>query len=141
MTSKTVMKIMVGFYVLLFFAYLFGPLMMMGASAFNASPFPQVSPWEGFTGKWFGALIANEDMMTGIRNSLVIGVGVIFLAVPISLAAALMMTQIYERVRPIYYMVVVSPDDSAVTVVDVVTVSDDFRFTDRQVVVGTWVDV
>ncbi len=109
MTSKTVMKIMVGFYVLLFFVYLFGPLVMMGASAFNASPFPQVSPWEGFTGKWFGALVNNSDMMTGIRNSLVIGVGVIFLAVPISLAAALMMTQIYERVRPIYYMVVVSP--------------------------------
>jgi spermidine/putrescine transport system permease protein len=83
--------------------------MMMGASAFNASPFPQVSPWEGFTGKWFGALINNSDMMTGIRNSLVIGVGVICLAVPISLAAALMMTQIYERVRPIYYMIVVSP--------------------------------
>ena len=109
MTSKTVMKIMVGFYVLLFFAYLFGPLLMMGASAFNASPFPQVSPWEGFTGKWFGVLVNNSDMMTGIRNSLIIGVGVICLAVPISLAAALMMTQIYERVRPIYYMIVVSP--------------------------------
>ena len=109
MTSKTVMKIMVGFYVLLFFVYLFGPLVMMGASAFNASPFPQVSPWEGFTGKWFGVLINNDDMMTGIRNSLIIGVGVICLAVPISLAAALMMTQIYERVRPIYYMIVVSP--------------------------------
>ncbi|MDH3597786.1 MAG: ABC transporter permease, partial [Rhodospirillales bacterium] len=109
MTSRGVMKLMVGFYVLLFFGYLFGPLLMMGASAFNTSPFPQVAPWEGFTFKWFGALAANSDMMTGIKNSVIIGVGVICLAVPISLAAALMMTQIYERVRPIYYVIVVSP--------------------------------
>ena len=48
MTSKAVMKLMMGFYILLFFGYLFGPLIMMGASAFNASHFPQVTPWEGF---------------------------------------------------------------------------------------------
>lgn len=109
MTSRTVMKIMVGFYVLLFFGYLFGPLIMMGASAFNTSTFPQVAPWEGTTLKWFGELVDNDDMMTGIKNALFIGVGVICVAVPISLAAALMMTQIYERVRPIYYVIVVSP--------------------------------
>lgn len=109
MSSRAVMKLMVGFYILLFFAYLFGPLVMMGASAFNESPFPQVSPWEGTTFKWFGFLLGNDDMMVGIKRSLVIGVGVICLSVPISLAAALMMTQIYERVRPIYYMIVVSP--------------------------------
>jgi spermidine/putrescine transport system permease protein len=109
MKSKTVMKIMVGFYILLFFAYLFGPLLMMSASAFNTSSFPQVSPWEGFTFKWFSALAQNTSMVEGIVNSLWIGIGVICLAVPISLAAALMMTQIYERVRPFYYVVVVSP--------------------------------
>lgn len=109
MTSRGVMKLMVGFYILLFFTYLFGPLAMMGASAFNESPFPQVSPWEGTTFKWFGFLLSNDDMMVGIKRSLIIGLGVICLAVPISLAAALMMTQIYERVRPIYYVIVVSP--------------------------------
>jgi spermidine/putrescine transport system permease protein len=109
MTSKTVMKIMVGFYVFLFFGYLFGPLLMMGASAFNASTFPQVAPWEGFTFKWFGALAANRSMVEGFWNSIWIGIGVICLALPISLAAALMMTQIYERVRPFYYVIVVSP--------------------------------
>jgi len=103
------MKLMVGFYILLFFVYLFGPLIMMGGSAFNESPFPQISPWEGTTFKWFGFLLNNSDMMVGIKRSLIIGLGVICLAVPISLAAALMMTQIYERVRPIYYVIVVSP--------------------------------
>jgi len=109
MSSKSVMKIMVAFYIFLFFGYLFGPLLMMGASAFNVSTFPQVAPWEGFTFKWFGALFDNSAMVEGIINSLWIGLGVICLAVPISLAAALMMTQIYQRLQPIYYVIVVSP--------------------------------
>ena len=109
MTSKTVMKFMVGFYILLFFGYLFGPLIMMGASAFNASSFPQVTPWEGFTWQWFGQLAQDDQMIEGISNSLWIGLGVVCLSVPIALAGALIMTQIHERVRPIYYMIVVSP--------------------------------
>ena len=75
MTSGTVTRIMVGFYILLFFGYLFGPLIMMGASAFNAAPNPQVSPWEGFTLQWFGRLLSNDDMMSGIKNSVWIGLG------------------------------------------------------------------
>jgi len=103
------MRLMVGFYIVLFFTYLFGPLIMMGAAAFNTSPFPQVVPWEGFTLKWFGQL-ANDDLMVeGITNSLFIGLGVVALSVPISLAAAVMMGQIYERLRPYYYVIVVSP--------------------------------
>ncbi len=53
MTSRAVMKFMVGFYILLFFGYLFGPLLLMGGAAFNQSSFPQVHPWEGFTWQWF----------------------------------------------------------------------------------------
>ena len=109
MTSTNVMRIMVGFYVLLFFAYLFGPLIMMGTAAFNESPFPQVTPWEGFTMKWFSKLANDDQMIEGITNSLIIGVGVVCLSVPVSLAAAVMMGQIYERLRPYYYVIVVSP--------------------------------
>jgi spermidine/putrescine transport system permease protein len=109
MTSAGVMRIMVGFYVLLFFGYLFGPLIMMSAAAFNQSPFPQVSPWEGFTLQWFVKLANDSQMIDGIRNSVIIGIGVVCLSVPISLAAAVMMGQIYERLRPYYYVIVVSP--------------------------------
>lgn len=133
MTSRTVMKLMVGFYILLFFVYLFGPLFMMGASAFNKSPFPQVSPWEGTTLQWFGYLLDNDDMMIGIRRSLVIGIGVICLSVPISLAAALLMMQIYERLRPIYYVIVVSPVLTPGVILGISTLV----FWDK---LGTWMD-
>ncbi len=109
MTSRTIMRLMVGFYILLFFGYLFGPLILMGVTAFNSTSFPQVSPWEGFTTDWFVKLLEDDQMTDGLINSLWIGLGVVCLSVPIGLAAALMMTQIYERVRPYYYMVVVSP--------------------------------
>jgi spermidine/putrescine transport system permease protein len=127
------MKVMVGFYVVLFFGYLFGPLIMMGASAFNQSPFPPVTPWEGFTGQWFGHLLSNDDMMLGIQRSIVIGLGVICLAVPISLAAALMMTQIYERLRPIYYTIVISP----VLMPGIILGISTLVFWDK---LGTWAD-
>jgi spermidine/putrescine transport system permease protein len=109
MTSNTVRKAMVGFYVVLFFTYLFGPLLLMGTSAFNSNSFPQVYPWEQFTFHWFDQLAHNSAMIEGVTNSLWIGIGVVCLAVPISLAASIMMTQIYERLRPIYYTIVVSP--------------------------------
>lgn len=109
MTSRTVMRFMIGFYILLFFGYLFGPLILMGVTAFNATSFPQVTPWEGFTTAWFVQLLQDDQMIDGLTNSLWIGMGVVCISVPIGLAAALMMTQIYERVRPYYYMVVVSP--------------------------------
>lgn len=109
MTSRGVMKLMIGFYIFLFFLFLFGPVIMMGTTAFNQSSIPQVTPWEGFTLRWFGQLVRDGQMVEGITNSLWIGAGVVCLSVPISLAAAIMMTQIYQRVQPYYYVIVVSP--------------------------------
>ena len=49
MSSKSVMKAMIGFYVFLFFLYLFGPLMVMSVTAFNTPNYPTAFPFEGFT--------------------------------------------------------------------------------------------
>jgi spermidine/putrescine transport system permease protein len=109
MTSRLVMKAMVGFYILLFFAYLFGPLAVMGVTAFNTPNYPQAYPFEGFTLSWFAALANDTDLMDGLVNSIIIGIGVVCLAVPVGLAGAIVMTQIYWRARGLYYLIVVSP--------------------------------
>lgn len=109
MTSQTVLRLVIGSYILLFFAYLFGPLVLMGITAFNATSYPQVSPWEGFTLRWFAQLAKDDLLVGGIGNSLWIGLGVICLSVPIGLAGAIVMTQIHRRARSIYYTIVVSP--------------------------------
>lgn len=36
-------------YLLIFFAYMFLPLLFMVAAAFNANPTPSVTDWQGFT--------------------------------------------------------------------------------------------
>ena len=51
MSSKLVMRGMIGFYIFLFFAYLFGPLLVMSITAFNTPGYPQAYPFEAFTGR------------------------------------------------------------------------------------------
>jgi spermidine/putrescine transport system permease protein len=109
MTSRAIIRISTWLYIGLFFLYLFGPLAVMGATAFNSSSYPQVYPFEGFTLKWFAGLFSDADIMYGLRNSLWIGLLVVLVSVPVGLAGAIMMTQVYARARSFYYLIVVSP--------------------------------
>lgn len=109
MSSAALTRMMTLFYVGLFFTYLFGPLVLMGISAFNTEKYPTAIPYSGFTFEWFGKLFNDKDLVRGVLNSLIIGVGVVILSVPIGLAAAIIMSQLHKRARSIYYAVVLSP--------------------------------
>lgn len=109
MSSKIIMKSMIGFYILLFFLYLFGPLLVMSVTAFNTPAYPQAFPFEAFTLDWFVKLWNHRAMMEGLRNSFLIGLGVVLVSVPVGLAASIIMTQIYHRARGVFYLVTVSP--------------------------------
>jgi len=108
-TSEKLTRVFTLLFVLVFFAYLFGPLIVMGMSAFNTSEFPRVSPWDCFTVEWFEVLTKDTDLMTGLRNSVTIAIGVVIVAIPLGLAGALMLTQVSSRLRPWYYTIVISP--------------------------------
>jgi len=109
MSARTVQRLMMGFYFVLFFGFLFGPLLVMAVTAVNTSQYPQVLPFEGFTLDWFAVLLDDRNLVEGIRNSVLIGIFVVLLSVPLGLAGAMVMTQIYARARSLYYLVVVSP--------------------------------
>ena len=96
-------------FVVLFFVYLFGPLVVMGISAFNTSSFPRMSPWDCFSVEWFDVLIQDTRLIEGLRNSVFIGFGVVLLAVPIGLAGALVLMQAKPRIRPWYYTITIAP--------------------------------
>ena len=96
-------------FVVLFFVYLFGPLIVMGVSAFNTSTFPRMSPWDCFSVEWFDVLAQDTRLMEGLRNSVFIGFGVVLLAVPIGLAGALVLMQAKPRIRPWYYTITIAP--------------------------------
>ena len=109
MSSRTVIRGMIVFYIFLFFLYLFGPLLVMSVTAFNTPNYPQAIPFEGFTLDWFVKLWNHRAMMEGLRNSIIIGLGVVAVSVPVGLAASIIMSQIYHRARGIFYLVTISP--------------------------------
>jgi spermidine/putrescine transport system permease protein len=109
MTADGFRKFMFSGYLAVFMFYLFGPLVAMAITAFNTSNYPQVVPFEGFTLDWFVKLYNHQQMMEGLRNSIIIGIGVVLISVPVGLAASIMMNQVYHRARGLFYLVTVSP--------------------------------
>lgn len=109
MRSSTFLAIFVGLYLVVFFSYLFGPLILMVVTAFNSSAFPRVAPWECLTFEWFDVLARDARLLEGLWNSLIIAAGVVVLSVAVGLAGALVLTQVWPRVRPWYYTIVISP--------------------------------
>ena len=109
MTAASFRKWATGAYLVLFFGYLFLPLVIMAAATFNTSRFPTVTPWMGFTLDWFSALWADQRMWQALGTSLLIGAGVIAVAVPLGLAAALLLDRLHSRARTFLYAVMVSP--------------------------------
>jgi spermidine/putrescine transport system permease protein len=109
MKSSLAMRGMIGFYILLFFLYLLGPLIVMGITAFNTESYPTAFPFQGFTLEWFSKLWNHRQMMEGLRNSFIIGIAVVLISVPVGLAGSIILSQIYHRARGAFYLVTVSP--------------------------------
>jgi spermidine/putrescine transport system permease protein len=102
-------RIALGVYFVIFFGYLIGPLAVMGVTAFNTAAFPTITPWQCFTYEWFTELFNDERILTGIRNSFIIGFGTVILSVSIGLAASLVLTQVWAKWRSTYYTVIIAP--------------------------------
>lgn len=102
-------ELVLNLYLGLFFLYLFAPLLVMALAAFNAYPQPSVTQWQGWTLRWFGALAADERILRGLLNSLLVGLGVVALALPLGLSGALLLTRLESRATGLLYGVLVSP--------------------------------
>ncbi|MBE2276739.1 MAG: ABC transporter permease [Rhodobacteraceae bacterium] len=102
-------RIGVQIYLVIFFAYLLGPLVIMSVTAFNSSSFPSAMPWECLTFDWFRSLLQDSRIMNGIRNSILIGAGTVVLSVLMGLSGALVLMRIWPRLRATYYTIVIAP--------------------------------
>lgn len=96
-------------YLVIFFAYMFLPLIFMVIAAFNASPTPSVTDWQGFTLRWFQELPYDERFVQGLFNSILIAFGVIAIAIPLGLSGALILTRLQSGASTFLYTVLVSP--------------------------------
>jgi len=60
------------------FVFLYVPILVLVVMSFNASSNP--FNWDGFSFQWYGELAANDDILEGFRNTLVVAVGSTVLA-------------------------------------------------------------
>ena len=109
MKNFSFMRLSIWFYLVIFFAYLLGPLVIMSITAFNSPSFPRAAPWECLTFEWFSALFQDERILNGIWNSILVGLGTVTLSVAMGLAGALMLTQIWPKLRATYYTIIIAP--------------------------------
>ncbi|WP_170401794.1 ABC transporter permease [Ruegeria arenilitoris] len=107
--NNSFLRVSIWVYLAIFFLYLLGPLVIMSVTAFNSSAFPRMTPWECLTFQWFGELFQDQRILNGIKNSLIIGAGTVVLSVAMGLAGALMLTQIWPKLRATYYTVIIAP--------------------------------
>ena len=58
---------------------------------------------------WFGELVKDSQMWSALKNSVIVGIAVVVISVPIGLAAALMLTRLQIKARDYLYALFVSP--------------------------------
>ena len=109
MSSNKILSLFTNLYILFFLGYMLLPLGIMAVAAFNAHSIPTVVPWKGGTLQWFSVLFGDGILWEAVMNSLLIGTGVIALAIPIGLAGAILLTGLSGRARTLLYAVLVSP--------------------------------
>ena len=109
MSSQNIIRIALGAYLIIFFSYLLGPLVVMSLTAFNSSSFPSVSPWACFTYEWFDVLMNDKHIRDGIYYSIIIGIGTVILSVSMGLSASIVLTQVWAKFRGTYYTLIIAP--------------------------------
>ena len=103
-------------YTLLFITFLFLPLAIVVAYAFNNAPYP-APPWRGFTLDWFlsnaqagrKGLFADKALMGSIWTSVVVASWVTVLAVLIGTANAFLLERSQFRGKSIFSLMMLAP--------------------------------
>ena len=102
-------------YVILYFAFLFAPLLVTCVLAFNDSQFPAL-PWKGFTLEWFTGnspervgIFHDRMNLDSIWVSLRVAFFVSLLSVGVGTCAAFLFEQEEFRFKPLLYFLTIAP--------------------------------
>ena len=99
-------------YGLLAFAFLYLPIVILVVFSFNASR--SVSQWSGFSLKWYGEMLKDEQIMISVWNSLFLAVVSTAIAVVLGTLVALGLERYQFRgktaVDSMFYLPVIIPD-------------------------------
>ena len=103
-------------YTLLFLAFLFLPLAIVAAFAFNNAPYP-APPWQGFTLDWFlgnaqagrKGLFADRALMASVWTSVVVASWVTALAVLVGTSNAFLLERTQFRGKSFFSLLMLAP--------------------------------
>ena len=103
-------------YTLLFLAFLFLPLAIVAAFAFNNAPYP-APPWQGFTWDWFlgnaqagrKGLFADRALMGSVWTSVVVASWVTVLAVLVGTSNAFLLERTQFRGKSFFSLMMLAP--------------------------------
>jgi spermidine/putrescine transport system permease protein len=103
-------------YALVFFAFLFLPLVIVAVFAFNDAPYP-APPWRGFTLDWFfggidstrSGLFADKAMLGSIWTSVVVACWVTLLSVLVGTANAFLIERMQFRGKQALSLLMLAP--------------------------------
>ncbi len=104
------------FYGLLFFAFLFLPLVVVATFAFNNAPYP-APPWKGFTLDWFlgnvelarNGLLGDKAMLKSIWTSAVVASWVTLIAVVLGTSNAFLIERTQFRGKSFFSLLMLAP--------------------------------
>src|SRR5207342_646098 len=65
----------------------YAPILVLAAFSFNKGRL--TASWEGFTLEWYTKLLHNEQVLTAVRNSLIVGTAATLIATVLGTTAAL----------------------------------------------------
>lgn len=103
-------------YALLFFAFLFLPLVVVAVFAFNDAPYP-APPWRGFTLRWFiggggdgsSGLFADAALLGSIVTSVVVALWVTALSIVVGTANAFLLERMAFRGKAVLSLAMLTP--------------------------------
>jgi spermidine/putrescine transport system permease protein len=95
-------------YALLFFGFLFLPLVVIAVFAFNDAPYP-APPWRGFTLAWFRALFADAPLLGSLWTSVVVALWVTLLAVAVGTTNAFLIERCAFRGKQMLSLAMLAP--------------------------------
>ena len=109
MTSSSFSGYVIRAYLVIFLLFMLLPLVIMGGAALNDTRFPSIYPWAGFTSRWFVALWEDQRMWVAMRNTVLVALAVVLIAVPIGTASAILINSVQAKTRSFLYGFMVAP--------------------------------
>ena len=92
-------------YALLFFVFLYGPLLMIVVLSFNNSKIIGF-PWNGATTRWYRVVAESEPLLTALANSVYVGAAAAAISTVLALLLALAFRHDFRGKRLLLYLII-----------------------------------